>query len=157
MNVYIFNSNIIRCLHFTDVETTWAFIKSIIYDAMMLFIPKFQFRSKQYPKMFAKDLPYSTKLWREKTLVDLAVHCQSAKVLSAKKLWNLVSTNIEWALPLPTAKVFPANFLAVPTLPKFSPTKVLCYTVRHQLNCLCTFRKTYKHLPSDHIAIKLCT
>ena len=86
MNVYIFNSDIIHCMHFTDVEITWAFIKSIIYDAMMLFIPKFQFRSKQYPKRFTKDLPYSTKLWGEKTLVDLAVHCQSAKVLSTKKL-----------------------------------------------------------------------
>ena len=31
-------------------------------------------------------LPYSTKLWREKTLADLAVHCQSTKVLSAKTL-----------------------------------------------------------------------
>ena len=31
-------------------------------------------------------LLYSTKLWQEKTLVDLAVHCQSAKVLSTKKL-----------------------------------------------------------------------
>ena len=50
MNAYIFNSDIIDCLHFTDVEITWAFIKSIIYDAMMMFIPKFQFRSKQYPK-----------------------------------------------------------------------------------------------------------
>ena len=40
-----------------------------------------------------------------------------------------MSSNIEWALPLPIAKVFSTNFLAVPTLPKFSPTKVLCYTV----------------------------
>ena len=56
MNAYIFNSNIINCLHFTDVKTTWAFIKSIIYDAMMMFIPKFQFRSKQYPKWFTKDV-----------------------------------------------------------------------------------------------------
>ena len=37
--------------------------------------------------------------------------------------------NIEWALPLPTAKVFSANILAVPTPPKFYPAKVLCYTV----------------------------
>jgi len=29
-----------------------------------------------------------------------------------------------------TTKVFSANFLAVPTPPKFSPTKVLCYTVQ---------------------------
>ena len=36
----------------------------------------------------------------------LAVHCQSAKVLSAKKLLGLVSSNIKWALPVPTAKVF---------------------------------------------------
>ena len=37
-----------------------------------------------------------------------------------------MSTNIEWALPLPTAKVFSANFLAVPIPPRFSPAKVLC-------------------------------
>ena len=59
-----------------------AFIKSIIYDAMILFIPKFQFRSKQYPKWLTKDL---------------------------------------------------------------------C----HQLKCLHTLRRTYKHLPSDHIATQL--
>ena len=62
-------------------------------------------------------------------MADLAVHGQPAKVLSAKKLSGLVSSNIEWALPLPTAKVFSANILVVPILPKFSPTKVLCYTV----------------------------
>ena len=32
------------------------------------------------------NIPYSTKLCREKTLADLAVHCQSAKVLSTKTL-----------------------------------------------------------------------
>ena len=31
-------------------------------------------------------IPYSTKLWREKTLADLADNHQSAKVLSAKNL-----------------------------------------------------------------------
>ena len=41
----------------------------------------------------------------------LAVHRQSAKVLSAKKLSGLVNSNIEWALPVPTAKVFSANIL----------------------------------------------
>ena len=83
------------------------------------------------PQVFSMscDIPYSTKLWREKTLADLVVHCQSAKVLSAKKLLGLVSSNIKWALPLPTAKVFSANILAVPTPPKFYPAKVLCYTV----------------------------
>ena len=42
---------------------------------------------------------------------------------------RFLSSNMEWALPLPTAKVFSTNFLAVPILPQFSPTKVLCYTV----------------------------
>ena len=37
-------------------------------------------------------IPYSTKLWWEKTLVDLAIHYQSTKVLFAKKLWGLVSS-----------------------------------------------------------------
>jgi len=36
--------------------------------------------------IFLNILQYSTKLWWEKTLADLVVHCQSAKVLSAKKL-----------------------------------------------------------------------
>ena len=40
-----------------------------------------------------------------------------------------MSSNSEWAFSLPTAKVFSANFLAVPIPPKFSPAKVLCYTV----------------------------
>ena len=42
---------------------------------------------------------------------------------------GLVSSNIEWALPLPTAKVFSTNVLTVPTPPEFSPTKVICYKV----------------------------
>ena len=87
------------------------------------------------------DIPYSTKLWREKTLADLAVHCQSAKVLSAKMLWDLMSSNSEWAFPLPTAKIFPANLLAVPIPPKFSPAKVLCYTVPILLFTLLIFHK----------------
>jgi len=33
---------------------------------------------------------------------------------------------------LSTTKVFSSNFLAVPTPPKFSPAKVLCYMV-----CIC--------------------
>ena len=40
-----------------------------------------------------------------------------------------MSSNSEWAFSLPTAKVFSANFLAVPILPKFSPAKVLGYMV----------------------------
>ena len=46
-----------------------------------------------------------------------------------QKLSSLVSSNIEWALPLPTANIFSTNILAVPTPPKFYPAKVLCYTV----------------------------
>ena len=34
-----------------------------------------------------------------------------------------------------TTKVFSANFLAVPTLPKFSSAKVLCYTVGYFKLC----------------------
>ena len=56
MNCQLVNSDIITCLHFTGVEITWAIIKSIIYNVMMLVIPKFQFCSKQCPKWFTKDL-----------------------------------------------------------------------------------------------------
>ena len=60
---------------------------------------------------------YNIKLWEEKTLADLVVNCQSAKVLFPKKLSGIVSLNIEWALSLPTAKVCSTNILAVPTPP----------------------------------------
>jgi len=42
INSYIFNFNILNCLHFCDVKTSWAIIKSVIYEAMTLFIPKFE-------------------------------------------------------------------------------------------------------------------
>ena len=61
MNLYICNSDILNCLYFSDVETTWAIIMSIIYEAMALFIPKFQFHSKQYPKWFTKELRHQLK------------------------------------------------------------------------------------------------
>ena len=61
MNLYICNSDILNCLYFSDVETTWAIIKLIIYEAMTLFIPKFQFHSKQYPKWFIKELHHQLK------------------------------------------------------------------------------------------------
>ena len=61
INSYIFNSNILNCLHFCDVETSWAIIKSVIYEAMTLFIPKFQVYSKQYPKWFTKELRHQIK------------------------------------------------------------------------------------------------
>jgi len=61
MNIYILSSNIFSCLHTSDVETAWAIIKSVVYEAMTLFIPKFQLRSKQYPKWFTKDLRHQLK------------------------------------------------------------------------------------------------
>ena len=61
INSYIFNSNILNCLHFCDVETSWAIIKSVIYEAMTLFIPKFRVYSKQYPKWFTKELRHQIK------------------------------------------------------------------------------------------------
>ena len=41
MNDFILNSNIDDCLTFDDVENTWATIKSVISEAISLFIPKF--------------------------------------------------------------------------------------------------------------------
>ena len=46
MNSYISKSMIVNCLFLSDVEATWDMIKSIIHEAMMLFIPKIQIRSK---------------------------------------------------------------------------------------------------------------
>jgi len=42
---------------------------------------------------------------------------------------KVVRSQLNSECVLSTAKVFSANFLAVPTLPKFSPAKVLCYMV----------------------------
>jgi len=61
MNIYILSSNIFNCLYTSDVETAWAIIKSVVYEAMTLLIPKFQLRSKQYPKWFTKDLRHWLK------------------------------------------------------------------------------------------------
>ena len=44
MNDFILNSNIDDCLTSDDVENTWATIKSVIFETMSLFIPKFQIR-----------------------------------------------------------------------------------------------------------------
>ena len=52
-------------------------------------------------------LPYRTKLWQEKALVYLAVHCQSAKFYLPK------SCEVSWAQIL--------NGLCLCQLPKFSP------------------------------------
>jgi len=61
INSYIFNSIILNYLHFCDVETSWVIIKSVIYEAMTLFIPKFRVYSKQYPKWFTKELCHQIK------------------------------------------------------------------------------------------------
>ena len=47
------------------------------------------------------EVPYSTKHWQEKTLADLAVDSQSAKVLSANVFFHhnfLQALEIKWAL-----------------------------------------------------------
>jgi len=47
---------------------------------------------------------------------------------------KVVRTQLNSEHVLSTAKVSSANFLAVPTLPKFSSAKVLCYTVYSPLS-----------------------
>jgi len=61
MNAYISNSIIVNCLFLSDVEAIWETIKSVIDEAMSLFIPKIQIRSKQYPKWFNRDLRHQLK------------------------------------------------------------------------------------------------
>ena len=61
MNDFILNSNIADCLTCDDVESTWSTIKSVISEAMSLFIPKFQLRSNQYPKWFSRDIRHQLK------------------------------------------------------------------------------------------------
>ena len=53
MNDFIFDSNIADCLTCDGVEVT---IKSVISEAMSLFIPKLQVHSNQYPKWFSSDM-----------------------------------------------------------------------------------------------------
>ena len=97
------------------------------------------------------EILYSTKLWRKKTLVDLVVHCQSARVLSAKMLWDLVSSNIEWAFPLPTAKVFSANFLAVPIPPKFCAIRYATSQIPHAFPMEKQFKSMTLKLTTEQI------
>jgi len=52
MNDYIFNSNIYNSVH----VFTFLMLKPHELLSSQLFIPKFQLRSKQYPKWFTKDL-----------------------------------------------------------------------------------------------------
>jgi len=61
MNDYLSNSTILNCLFLTDVEAIWHMIKSIIHETMMLFIPRIQIHSKQYPKWFTRDLRHQLK------------------------------------------------------------------------------------------------
>ncbi|XP_065893973.1 uncharacterized protein [Dysidea avara] len=61
MNDFISNSNIADCLTCDDVESTWSTIKSVISEAMSLFIPKFQLQSNQYPKWFSRDIRHQLK------------------------------------------------------------------------------------------------
>ena len=57
MDAFIFNSGI-HNWDLCDVKVVWTAIKSVIFDAMIQFIPSFQFRSNQYPKwfMWCRDL-----------------------------------------------------------------------------------------------------
>ena len=60
-------------------------------------------------------------------------------IANPPKFYPPKSCEVSWAQlnsepVLSTTKVFSTNFLVVPTPPKFSPAKVLCYTVNCFLN-----------------------
>ena len=75
--------------------------------------------------MLKRLLPYSGKCWREKTLANLAICYEFAKVLSA----NCSEKAIDIEAGLKFAKVFFAKYNLASNSPKFSPAKIFRYTV----------------------------
>ena len=61
MTNYILNSDILMCSEIPDINVAWTFVKSIITDAMSLYIPKFYLHPRQYPIWFNKDLRHQLK------------------------------------------------------------------------------------------------
>ena len=61
MNTFLLNSNISQCLDINDVETVWSIIKTLVYKAMAINIPKFKLRAHQYPKWFTPPLRHQLK------------------------------------------------------------------------------------------------
>ena len=62
MNTFLLNSNILQYLDINDVETVWSIIKTLVYKAMAIKIPKFKLRAHQYPKWFTPPLCHQLKI-----------------------------------------------------------------------------------------------
>ena len=56
LNNYILNSDIYRCLLYSDVEVVWSIIKNILILAISIYIPKFRLKPHQYPAWFTSSL-----------------------------------------------------------------------------------------------------
>ena len=71
MTDFIQDSDICMCSEIYDINVAWSFIKTIITEAMTLYIPKFYLHSRQYPVCFNKTLRYQLKC-----LHTLRRHCR---------------------------------------------------------------------------------
>ena len=63
------------CSEIYDINVAWSFIKTIITEAMTLYIPKFYLHSHQYPIWFNKNLRHQLKYLH--TLRGLCRHSPS--------------------------------------------------------------------------------
>ena len=61
MTSFILDSNICMCSEIYDINVAWSFIKTIITEAMTLYIPTFYLHSSQYPVWFNKNLRHRLK------------------------------------------------------------------------------------------------
>ena len=52
------------CLQSNDIEFIWATIKSFIFEAMSLFVPKKRMKNHQGPKWFNSDIRHHLKCLR---------------------------------------------------------------------------------------------
>ena len=61
---YLMDSDFSFCFQCNDIEFMWFTIKSLIYDAMSIFIPKIHVRTHQGPKWFTSDIRHHLKCLR---------------------------------------------------------------------------------------------
>ena len=111
---------VLREYHFTTQPT---FTEEDIFNLLPI-IRIAQFKVNYYIIEYSPppQLPCSGKFWWEKTLVNLAICYEFAKVLYVNCLKKL-------ELGLKFAKAFFAKCNLACYLPKFSPAKIFCYTV----------------------------
>ena len=91
------------------------------------------------PNQFYQIIPYSTKLWQEKTLVELELQENWWRKLwwlaEAKPIQYLSSQDLTMFWLIKLWQIGNES----PNPPKFSPVKVLCYTVYWTLHYIAIY------------------